>query len=167
MPQFATIEEFYTYKKVIYYSIRVEEDELMETEKFYQRFMENQEYKEEFIDLITWIEHIGENEGAIPELFRDEDDAQALPPEYRQIERRAKVRKIGYSLRLYCLRISESIVILLNGGIKESQKVQDSPDLIGKFRFANKISKVVTEKLIRKELLVGEKKLIGDLELSF
>lgn len=165
MPQFVTIEEFYTYEKVGFYSIRIEDNELMETEKFYQRFMNDEKYKEEFSDLIAWIEHIGEIEGAAPELFRDEEDAQALPPEFRQIERRAMLKQIGYSLRLYCLRLSDRVVILLNGGIKESQKVQDSPDLIGKFRMANKISRKITEQLIRRELIVEGKQLAGDLEL--
>ena len=167
MQTYAVIEEHYTYNKVTYYSLRIGDEEWTETEKFYQRFMNDEIHKEEFDDLLNWIEYIGEKEGAIPQLFRHEADAQALPPERRAMEYRNMLFEIGYNLRLYCLRINKEIVILLNGGIKESQKVQNSPDLLQKFRLANVISKKVTEKIMTRDIWVDGKELKGDLEISF
>ncbi len=129
--------------------------------------MNDTDFKEDFDEIFNWIAHIGEVEGAIPELFRDEADAQALPPEFQAIKQRQMLKELGYNLRLYCLRISRNIVILLNGGAKESQKVQDSPDLFSKFRWANQISKVITEKILRRELRLEGRRLKGDFELQF
>ena len=143
----------------------MEEEEWTETEKFYKRFMDDEIHKEEFDDILNWIEYIGDKEGAIPQLFRHEASAEALPPEKRAMAYRNMLIEIGYNLRLYCLRINPEIVILLNGGIKESQKVEGSPDLLSKFRFANLVSKKVTEKLINRELWIKGKRLEGDFEI--
>lgn len=167
MQTYAKIEEFYTYKKVTYYSIRIEEDELNETDKFYERFMNDKEWEEEFSDLLTWIEYIGEIEGASKNLFRAEQGAQALPPPTFEMNKRGKLYEIGYNLRLYCLVINEQIVILLNGGIKESQTAQDSPDLVAKFRLATNLNKVINDKIISRELIIENNRLEGDLELFY
>lgn len=166
MQTYAHIEELYTFRKVNFYSVHLEENELSETEKFIQKF-QGSDYHEDFMDIIAWIKEIGEHRGAIPELFRHEADAQALPPGLRIIEKRGLLKEIGYNLRLYCVVISEKIVILLNGGIKQSEKVQGSPDLLAKFRLANKISKVLTERIKYNEIQIIGKKLKGDLELIF
>ncbi|MEO0041796.1 MAG: hypothetical protein RL329_1244 [Bacteroidota bacterium] len=51
-------------------------------------------------------------------------------------------------LRLYCIPISEQIVILTNGGIKTAQQVQNAPNVLAHFRFANAMAKQV-DQLIR------------------
>lgn len=165
MKTFAQIEEVYTFEKVTYYSVRSEDAELNELERFIERYEDDLEVAEEFEDLFAWIKYIGEEEGANSVLFRDESSAQALPPEMKIIRKRNRLKEIGYRLRLYCIRINESIVILLNGGVKETQKVQDDPDLLSKFRLANKISEVITEKMILGELWVEGHSLQGDFEL--
>lgn len=98
--------------------------------------------------LATWIVEIGQNHGALLELFRFEDEAYALPqPPIGQ-------RMVGLShienndLRLYCVWISESIVILANGGVKKSMKVQDTPELMPHFRFAKTMGRQINQ-LIR------------------
>jgi hypothetical protein len=68
-------------------------------------------------------------------------------------------------LRLFCLRMSDEIVILLNGGIKSSQKTNDSPDLVGKFRLAQQVSKAIDLKIRHRELTVVGKQLVGDFEI--
>ena len=165
MKTFAEIEELYSFRKVTYYSVRIEGAELDEMEKFIVRHKNVSEFKKEFEDLMAWIKYIGEKEGANLKLFRDESSAQALPPEYSEMRKRGMLKEIGYNLRLYCLRIDGNIVILLNGGVKTSQKVQDSPDLLSKFRLANKISEAVTKKFVIKELWVEGQELKGDFEL--
>ncbi len=167
MQTFAKIEEFYTYKKVTYYSVRIEDDELNETDKFYERFMDDDEWTEEFADLINWIEYIGEVEGASKSLFREEQGAQALPPSRKEMNKRGRLFEIGYNLRIYCIVINEEIVILLNGGVKESQTAQESPDLVAKFRLATKLNKLINDKIISRELLIKNKQITGDFDLFF
>ena len=98
MKTIAQIEELHSFYRVTYYSVRVEDSDLNEIERFIQEYKDLPEFREEFYGL-------------------------------------------------YCIRINENIVILLNGGGKTSQKVQDSPDLLPKFRLANKISEAVTKSL--------------------
>jgi hypothetical protein len=72
---------------------------------------------------------------------------------------------IDANLRLFCLRMSDEAVILLNGGIKSSLKTNDSPDLADKFRFAQQVSKAIDLKIRNRELQVVGKQLIGDFEI--
>ncbi len=167
MQTYAQIEELYMLKKVGFYSIRLEDEVETEMEKFISKFRADPIFYQDYRVLAAWIKRIGNEEGALPGLFRDEDDAQALPPEFRAMEIRGMLDEVGYDLRLYCLRLSNEVVILLNGGVKESQKTQDSPDLLPKFRLANRVSKAVTQKIIRRELMIQGKQLKGDFELIF
>lgn len=44
------------------------------------------------------------------------------------------------SLRLYCIVLSEEVVILVNGGIKESNLTQDSPTCWKQYMFTSNIA---------------------------
>jgi hypothetical protein len=52
---------------------------------------------------------------------------------------------INFPLRLYCFRISESIVILFNGGIKDQPTDQESKDLSLKFYEAQQLVNRISE----------------------
>jgi hypothetical protein len=108
---------------------------------------------------------IGERTGAIIDLFRPEDEAVALPPKPNvRLNRILQIREIHYnSLRLYCIWISEEIVILANGGIKTAQKTQDLPDLMPHFRFIKSMGKQIN-KLIIENSFTFEGKEIFDLD---
>ena len=47
------------------------------------------------------------------------------------------------TLRLYCVKISESVVILCNGGIKTTNKATDCTNVSSNFRLAYLIAKKV------------------------
>ena len=72
-------------------------------------------------------------------------------------------------LRLYCLRISDEVVILANGGIKTSQTVQDSPNLLPYFRFVNVMSKQIDELIKDSTLKLDGKNIlnINEIELTY
>lgn len=57
-------------------------------------------------------------------------------------------------LRLYCMRLSGGIVILFNGGVKESLAAQDSPDLSMKFHDAQHFAKKIEEYLREKDIVL-------------
>jgi hypothetical protein len=164
---YATIEETYTFKKVTFYSVRLENQPYSEIEQFILRFKQDKKYKDELDNILALFKIMGNEKGAMPFLFRDESQAQALPPERYIAIKQNLVHFIDADLRLFCLRISNQIVVLFNGGVKESQKTQDSPDLLPKFRLAQRLCKAITQKIIDRELLVQDNKLQGDFELVF
>ena len=47
MPTYAAIEEIYTFKKVTFYSVRIEDEPYSEIEKFILRFQKDKDYGEE------------------------------------------------------------------------------------------------------------------------
>jgi hypothetical protein len=163
--QWASIEEIYTFRKVTYYTVRLEDEPHSEMEKFILRFETDNVFQNDFENILALLVILGNEKGVKSRFFRDESAAQALPPEIREALRENWVQFIDAGLRLFCLRMSDEVAILLNGGIKSSQKTNDSPDLVAKFRFAQQVSKVVDLKIRNRELQVVGKKLIGDLEI--
>ncbi|MFZ5939677.1 MAG: hypothetical protein ACOYXB_03805 [Bacteroidota bacterium] len=154
MNRFARIQvlnDFY-FRKVKYYSICIEESENTEFEDFLTRMESEPEYEEDVINLFSWLELIGEYEGAKEKYFRHEgliSDTKALPPPASQMDDNGlNVR----DLRLYCQRLNEHVVILFNGGIKTKNKAQDCPNVSGYFRQANKFSKQINELFAQKEI---------------
>ncbi len=150
---FVTIQAFKTFQKVNYYTFWVEDRDQSEADAFFSRFEDNQPLAQDLNLLVAWMGEIGESRGAKARYFRFENDANALPPPTRIM---AELGDNYCNLRLYCVRLSEQVVILANGGLKTGRTVQDSPDLLAKFRFANKMAHQLLE-LIR----TGELQLIG------
>lgn len=167
MANWAIIEEIYTFKKVTYYTIRLDNNAYSEMEKFILRFERDSQYQHDLENILALLVILGNEKGAKTRFFRDESAAQALPPEIKEALRENWVQFIDAGLRLFCLRITDEVVILLNGGIKSSQKTNDSPDLAAKFRTAQQVSKAIHAKLRNRELQIMDKKLVGDFEFSF
>ena len=55
-------------------------------------------------------------------------------------------------LQLYCIRINEHVVILLNGGIKSTKKAQDCPNVSASFELANKLAKAIEKSLHKNDI---------------
>lgn len=113
-------------EKVAFYTVRSDEDaEFSEMENFINR-MRKSDHKEEFYELIEFtFNSIGQVFGAQEYWFnRLEREATALPPsKHGKAIREAKINEINFQIfnnrvRLYCLRLSESVVVLFNGGVK-------------------------------------------------
>ncbi|MDX2429407.1 MAG: hypothetical protein QNK35_00650 [Bacteroides sp.] len=145
--------EDFTFRKVKYYSILIEGSEKTEFEDFLSRMEEESKYEEDVVNLFTWLKLIGEHEGAKQKFFRPEgtiSDAMALPP-------RASIMKSNVllvnSLRLYCQRLNEHVVILFNGGIKTAAKAQDCPNVSAHFKQANRVAKQINDLFIEKEII--------------
>lgn len=162
---YATIEETYTFKRVKFYSVRIEDETYSEIEKFIIRFQQDKKYQEELDNILALLKIMGNDKGAMPIFFRDESIANALPPERRGAIRQNMLHFIDADLRLFCLRMSNEIVVLFNGGVKDSQKTQDSVDLFPKFRLAQRLSKAINQKIMEKELRIDGHILKGDFEL--
>lgn len=151
MNKYATIIPAISFKKVTFYTIKFEDADPM-----FLQFV-NDHASEEFEDdlniIRTWITKIGKNIGAREQYFRFESfrggDTSALPPPARYIE-------TDCNLRLYCMRINNGIVILFNGGKKETAKAQDCENVRHHFLLANQLSKAIYNAIIEKDILINE-----------
>ncbi len=112
------IEILEEHEKVNLYSIRFENEEITEVEKFFRRFEGLEEYNEDLETILYYIDKIAEK-GALERYFRVaeskmRDSVCAIPIETSR-------------LRLYCLRLSDEILILGNGGVKDRKTYNDTP----------------------------------------
>lgn len=149
MKQYVNLQVFRDFRKVRFYTFHLDNETVSETAKFFNKMKNINEVSDDLNQLAQWFVEIGQNHGALLELFRFEEEAHALPPPPRG-QRKVGITQIDNNdLRLYCVWISESCVILANGGIKKSAKVQGTPELMPHFRFAKtmgrQINQLITE----------------------
>lgn len=139
---FAKLEELedLSGRKVTYYTVCFEDERYNELEDFIVRHQANDAIQDEFADLLGWIKQIGNRIGAQPKHFRHEGKASALPPN-------AYLLEIDYTenLRLYCLRISEGLVVLFNGGIKTkaARTADECPVVRPYFKKAQRLTQAI------------------------
>lgn len=138
MKKFVTIKPFKTFRKVKHYTFWVDGRERSEADAFFSRFEHNEELAKDLDTLVAWLAEVGDNRGATGRHFRPENAANALPPPAKVM---VELTVGSCNLRLYCVRLSEEVVILANGGRKTSDPVQKSPDALPHFQFANKMAK--------------------------
>ncbi len=113
--------------KVSIYSPKYDGESMTEFEKFMSEGsqLKPRQLKKDFDAIISAINKMLDDCGARENLFRLEGgNIKAIP---LWIER-PRNKKLG-TLRLYCIRISDRIIILGNGGIKIVDKYQDDPVL--------------------------------------
>jgi hypothetical protein len=144
MTNVVTLQLFKSFPKVHFYTFQFEDDAESETEKFFSKLENRVEIETDLNHLVVWLSLLGKKYGAKMEFFRHEAAAHALPPPLSKIVKEVIVN----DLRLYCVPINEQIVILANGGIKTAQQVQNSPNVLAHFRFANAMAKQI-DQLIR------------------
>lgn len=122
------------------YTLQFLRDVESEFEKFIAKFREDAEYSEDFSRIAAFITHIART-GALERYFRHEgkmnDSVVALPV-------------TSSKLRLYCLRLSDKILILGNGGVKKSQRYEDDSTLNGYVMTLQKF-----ERLLKQEVANG------------
>jgi len=143
--------------KTSLYSISFEMDGTTEFEKFVEEFEMNATYNRDYQRIIAALQAILRL-GALERFFRPEgkmtDSVTAIPIE-------------GGKLRLYCLRISEQIVILGNGGIKNAQSYEADPRLYGYVMDLQRFEKILNENLEKGYVRIEEKELTGIDDLVF
>lgn len=104
------------------FTIYFENNDESEFERFINKFKDDAERKRDLQIILNAIQKMLSNNGFLERYFRPEgkmnDNVVALP-----IERGR--------LRLYCLRMSDSILIVGNGGIKETRSYNENPELNG------------------------------------
>lgn len=103
------------------FSICFDKSKESEFEKFLNEFKDNATYNKDFNIILLALSKIIDK-GALERFFRNEgkmsDNVKALAIDSRK-------------LRLYCLRISDKILILGNGGVKTTRTYQENEKLSG------------------------------------
>ena len=152
-----TVEALSRSEKTTLYSISFETDGTTEFEKFVAEFEMNANYNQDYQRIIAALQAILRF-GALERFFRPEgamnDRVQALPIE-------------SGKLRLYCLRISEQIVILGNGGVKRTRTYEEDPRLYGYVIDLRRCERMLREKVARGCVQIQERELTGIEGLTF
>jgi hypothetical protein len=146
------VEKFERFSLVTFYTVRWDEAELSETDKFISKYQSVIETQRDFQEILALIEDIGAYRGAKDLFFRRHaGKAQELPPLTA-----FEIQYFHNNLRLFCIKINDNIVILFNGGKKTSQTSQDSPALNMPFLEAQTFAAKIFKALHDKDILVNE-----------
>ena len=144
-------------ERVSLYSIKFLGEDLTEFERFLQEFRRNAEFNMDYQRILYAIGRILDN-GALERYFRPEgkykDGVCAVPLD-------------SGKLRLYCLRISEQILIVGNGGVKESRRYQDDPLLNGYVITLQNFEKLIRDGIKNGWITIQEKELVGVEDKTF
>ena len=104
-------------------------------ERFYTRFKDDAEYNPDLMRIVALINKIADM-GALERYFRPEgklkDGVCALPV-------------LQSKLRLYCLRLSDKILVLGNGGVKKTRTYNEDDTLKGYVLTLQNFEKLIRE----------------------
>ena len=135
------------------FSICFDGSEESEFEKFLNEFKDNATYNKDFNVILLALSKIIDK-GALERFFRIEgrmnDNVKALAIDSRK-------------LRLYCLRISDQILILGNGGVKTTRTYQEDSKLSGYVMDLQTFDKVLI-KAQKSGKVTIEKNMITDIQ---
>ena len=152
-----SIELIEEYENVNFYSIRMKGEALNELEAFLGKFPEGCEYDEDIDVIISWIDQIAER-GALERYFRPEgnygDGVGVIPID------------VGNKIRLYCLRLSDKILVFGNGGIKDSRSWQESETLAPYVKLLIDTSRFISSRIKDGTIVLVDKEIVGDLNFT-
>ena len=117
----ATLKTIEQNDNVSLYSICFDGNNESEFENFLKKFKDNAKLNSDFRIILFALEKIIDK-GALERFFR---------PEGKMSDRVSALSIDSRKLRLYCLRISDQILIVGNGGIKNTRTYQEDDTLSG------------------------------------
>lgn len=132
------------------YTIQFLSDDRSEFEKFISKFRQDAELNPDFQAIMRFVEQILAN-GALERYFRREgkmnDSVVALPV-------------LKSKLRLYCLRLTDRILILGNGGVKRSRTYEEDETLRGYVIDLQKFERLLKQEIRAGNVEITEKDII-------
>lgn len=136
------------------YSIRFNGHEHTEFEKFILKFPEGSDYEKDIDIIISWLDNIIKK-GALERYFRNESrygsGVKAIPV-------------VTSKLRLYCYRMSDKILILGNGAIKDTATWQDSKSLSVHVKLLIDTENFISYRIENNSITIkNDKEIIGNL----
>lgn len=140
------------------FSLVFEGEALSEFEKFIERFKEEADVVRDLNMILAAINHMMHGAGFLERYFRPEgrmnDNVCALPIESGR-------------LRLYCLRLSDSILIAGNGGRKTSRTYNESAELSGYVISLQSLDKIIRTEVKKGNILIESGTIEGIDEKTF
>lgn len=131
----ATLKTLEQTDNVSLYSICFDGKDISEYEAFLLKFKEDAKLNEDYKKIILALEKIVAV-GAFERFFR---------PEGKMNDHVAALSIDSRKLRLYCLRISDQILIVGNGGVKTTRTYQENDELSGYVMDLQEFDKLLTE----------------------
>lgn len=135
MSKEATLKTLQQSDNVSFYSICFDENNESEYEKFISKFKDEAHLNKDFQTIIYAISKIVAV-GAFERFFRVEGKIN---------DRVAALSIDSRKLRLYCLRISDQILIAGNGGVKNTRTYEESQELNGYVMDLQKFDKLLLQ----------------------
>lgn len=140
-------------EKCTMYTIHFLSDQDTELENFISKFKDNAKYNADFQSILVFMERIMAN-GALERYFRREgkmnDSVVAIPV-------------LKSSLRLYCLRLSDHILVVGNGGIKKTRTYEENDELKGYVMTLQKFEKLLHQEALKGNVDITETEIRTDL----
>lgn len=138
--------------KCTMYTIQFLSDEKSEFEKFVAKFKHDAELNPDFQAIMRFVEQIL-SRGALERYFRREgkmnDSVVALPI-------------LKSKLRLYCLRLSDKILVLGNGDVKNKRTYQEDETLQGYVMDLQKFERMLKQEIRSGNVEITEKEILTD-----
>lgn len=135
------------------YTLQFLRDTESKFEKFITKFRNDAEFSEDFLKIATFIKRIAIT-GAQERYFRNEgkmnDSVVALPV-------------TSSRLRLYCLRLTDKILILGNGGVKRTQRYEEDSILNGYVMTLQKFEQLLNEEVANGNATITESTIETDI----
>lgn len=153
----AKIQEVILSDNVGLYSICFDNNAENEYEKFLTKYKDNATLNEDFRSIVMAMKKIIAH-GALERYFRPEgkygDDLVALSIDSRR-------------LRLYCLRMSDQVLIVGNGGVKSTKTYEESEELSGYVMDLQKFDTLLRQALKNGIVSIERNVITGIQEASF
>lgn len=157
MEQKYGIELVEEYEKINIYSIHLKEEELTELERFFEKFPICCEYDKEIDVILSWMDKIAETR-ALERYFRPEgrygDGVGVIPID------------VGNKLRLYCLRLSDRILVFGNGGVKDCKSWEESDTLAPYIELLMDTNRFISSRIKDGTVVLVDKEIIGNLNFT-
>ena len=157
MKQEYSIELLEEYENVNFYSIRMKNEELTELEAFFEKFPVGCEFDNEIDIIVSWLDQIAER-GALERYFRPEgnygDGVGVIPID------------VGTKIRLYCLRLSDKILVFGNGGIKDTRSWQENEELAPYVKLLIDTSRFISSRIKDGTIVLVDKEIVGNLNFT-
>lgn len=139
-------------EKCTIYSIQFIAESESEYDRFYNKFINDAKLNADLLRIVQIVDRIAEK-GALERYFRYEgnkaDSVMALPV-------------LKSKLRLYCLRLSDKILILGNGGMKKSHTYEEDDSLRGYVLTLQKFEELLKEGQRDGSVIITEKEIKTD-----
>ena len=134
------------------YTIQFITEDKGEYLRFYNRFKDDATYHADLARIAKFVESIADL-GALERFFR---------PEGKMNDRVCALPVVKSSLRLYCLRLSDSILILGNGGIKKTRTYDEDDELRGFVVTLQNFDKLIRQGVKEGTITISENEIVTD-----